>query len=410
MPLKILDIIDKAYIENLIRTKIGEAKTVEYKQELYKDTNDGKEELLADISSFANASGGTIFFGIKEERDETGKKTSKPEIVTPITGDNNPGDIIGKYSQLIQHYISPRLLVDIKAIHGWGENGKDYVLCIQIPKSFRSPHMVHVKDTRQYFFSRNSYGKYPLDVDQIRMAFLTSDSQAERIKRFREDRISQIVADETPVLLSSPQRLILHLIPIPSFFNNEQIDLSDTSLVSRLFVPFRGSASACHHNIDGFVVYYGSSNKAFTYSQVYFNGAIEAACSLDQIIRSAKCSGIFIENIVKGAINKYIISYRELNIVPPVLISLSMLGCEGVHICANEEDMIPLEGIIYESRPVDRNIAIFPDVLLEAWDSIELTTLLKPIYDRIWKASGFPRSPSYDKDGKYTSSNAQLRQ
>lgn len=50
--------------------------------------------------------------------------------------------------------------------------GKRFVIVIRIPKSWASPHMITKGSSK--FYSRNSAGKYPLDVFEIRTAFNVS--------------------------------------------------------------------------------------------------------------------------------------------------------------------------------------------------------------------------------------------
>ena len=67
------------------------------------------------------------------------------------------------------------------------------------------------------FYSRNSAGKYPLDVSEIRAAFLMSETTGQRIRSFRTDRLATIIADEMPVKLEKQQRLVFHIMPLASF-------------------------------------------------------------------------------------------------------------------------------------------------------------------------------------------------
>jgi hypothetical protein len=105
------------------------------------------------------------------------------------------------------------------------------------------------------FYSRNSNGKYPLDVDEIRTAVLATESQTERIKSFIQDRIAKIVAQETSVPLCSTQCLVLHVIPLRPFLNDSRLDLSgDPYTTMGAFQPFRCGGRG-HHNLDGFISY-----------------------------------------------------------------------------------------------------------------------------------------------------------
>ncbi|MEW6737390.1 MAG: ATP-binding protein, partial [Acidobacteriota bacterium] len=57
---KPFDQIDKEAIEELIANGVAESKTLDYKEKLPSGNNEGRREFLADISAFANASGGDI--------------------------------------------------------------------------------------------------------------------------------------------------------------------------------------------------------------------------------------------------------------------------------------------------------------------------------------------------------------
>ena len=217
---KQFDAITKADIDALIAHGVNESKTLEYKRELPGNPDGQKKEFLADVTSFGNALGGDIIFGIRAAVGADGKKSGAPESVQPITG-TTPDEAKLCLEETIRNGIEPRMQVQIREITGWGEDGHDFLILIRIPQSFASPHMVTFKGTSR-FFSRNSAGKYQLDVNEIRTAFLATDSQAERITRFRQDRLDKIVADETPVALSSPHGVVLHVIPIRPFLNNER--------------------------------------------------------------------------------------------------------------------------------------------------------------------------------------------
>jgi len=102
--------ITKADIDFLIDNKISEVKTLEYKEKLPGSQDSDKKEFLADISSFANSSGGDIIYGIKAAVNQDGKKTGEPERVVPIqgiTGDEAKLQI----ENLIRSGIEPRIRV-----------------------------------------------------------------------------------------------------------------------------------------------------------------------------------------------------------------------------------------------------------------------------------------------------------
>jgi predicted HTH transcriptional regulator len=54
-------------VQDLVAARVPEGRRIEYKQKLPGRNDADKREFLADISAFANSSGGDLLFGIKEE-------------------------------------------------------------------------------------------------------------------------------------------------------------------------------------------------------------------------------------------------------------------------------------------------------------------------------------------------------
>ncbi len=187
---KEFDAINENDINFLIDNQVPESKTIEYKQELPGNADKDKKEFLADVSSFANASGGDILYGISEQRDSDGKTTGIPEAANGLEN-INVDEQIRRFDSILRCAIAPRIPVQIKAIDGF-TNGS--IILIRIPKSWNSPHMITFKGGSR-FYARNNAGKYPLDVDELRAAFIASDSLAEKMRAFRSDRIAKIIAD-----------------------------------------------------------------------------------------------------------------------------------------------------------------------------------------------------------------------
>ncbi len=67
--------INESDLQHLIDEEIIELKTLEYKEKLPNNTDSDKKKFLATISSFANANGGDVVFGIIEKL--TTKQISK---------------------------------------------------------------------------------------------------------------------------------------------------------------------------------------------------------------------------------------------------------------------------------------------------------------------------------------------
>src|SRR5436190_1255533 len=122
---------------NLIDNGVGEGRTIEYKKELPLATDSDKKEFLYDTSSFANASGGDLIFGISQDNG-----TGLPDKMEGIDV-QNPDEMILKLESLIRDGIAPRISgIQIKTYSL--DNSKNIVL-IRVPKSWNSPHQVIFK-------------------------------------------------------------------------------------------------------------------------------------------------------------------------------------------------------------------------------------------------------------------------
>lgn len=64
---KSFDQIEKSDISALITNEVRENRMLDYKEKLPGSSDSEKTEFLADVSSFANAAGGYILYGVREK-------------------------------------------------------------------------------------------------------------------------------------------------------------------------------------------------------------------------------------------------------------------------------------------------------------------------------------------------------
>jgi Divergent AAA domain. len=164
---KRFDQIDKKDIEDLILNEVPEGRNLDYKQDLLLGKDEDKKEFLADVSSFANAAGGDLIYGISEKRED-GKATGIPESPDGLSINGQPinaEEEIKKMEYLIRDGIEPRInSYQIKPIEGFQ---KGPIILLRIAKSWMPPHMVTLKGS-QRFFARKARIRYPLDMIEIR--------------------------------------------------------------------------------------------------------------------------------------------------------------------------------------------------------------------------------------------------
>ena len=162
-PLKDIKLAD---LQELIVERVQEGKDIEYKKEMYlldhpdpKSQNHQKEELLKDVSSFANTIGGHLIIGMAEDN----------KIPTDIPG----LDIAerkrqeGRLHQIIARGLYPRISYDIFPVD---VDAAKYALVIRVAQSFDSPHRVVYPNPFGQFYYRTSTGAQQMDTSELRRA------------------------------------------------------------------------------------------------------------------------------------------------------------------------------------------------------------------------------------------------
>lgn len=403
---KQLDEIRKADIDVLVSGKIAERRTLDYKEILPGNSDDEKREFLYDVSSFANASGGDLVFGVRDQKNAAGKATGIPEAADGIAVANAASEI-ARLENIIQSGIAPRIPgIGFREVAGFTSG---IVLVVRIPKSWAAPHMVTFKGATR-FYSRNSTGKYPLDVFELRSAFALAESLPERLARFRDGRLARIVANETPILSTSGSKIVLHSVPLQALDPNFRLDLSTmSSTLSPLLRPMKpGGGWNWRFNFDGFVNYSANGN----YAQLCRSGAIEGvevtALNMKEWRKFTRYDGPdFIsfaefENEVINATANFLQVQKRLGVLPPIFIMLSLLGVKNFRVTTGPQSFSP--------DAIDRDSLILPDVLVEEFADAaaagnQASTILKPVFDAVAQAAGLAGSFNYDASGNRVQRN-----
>ncbi|MCE2490646.1 MAG: putative DNA binding domain-containing protein, partial [Anaerolineae bacterium] len=247
------DEIDLATLQRLVDDEVPEDRQLEYKRELNLITKEQKREFLADISAFANADGGHLIIGIEE-----GKGGKKGNVVG-ATKTNELDQFLTKIQNLIRDGVEPNVHgLTIKPVEtGSGEAA----IVIFVRQSWSKPHWVSFRG-HKIFYSRNSNGKYALDIEELRQLFTLSETAAERIRDFRAERIGAILEGTTPVVMESGPKLVLHVIPFSAGSTRRQFDLS----VLPNFLT-----NSLSHNFEG--LFEGTDKEYF--HQIFRDGSFE---------------------------------------------------------------------------------------------------------------------------------------
>jgi hypothetical protein len=382
--------IKEVDLQGLIDAGIPELKTLDYKQTLPGTADEERREFLADVSSFANAAGGHLIYGMRADAG----------IPVELIGVTEGGDsTISRLEGSARDGIDPRIV----GIHSTAVKlgNSRTAIVMRIPKSYSSPHMVKFKNASR-FYSRASNGKYQLDVREIKAAFLNSETTAERIRDFQLERVSRIRARDLGISLCAGPCVVLHIIPLDAFGSPTQYDVtelkSNMSAYQALAPLFRQLPDRCAINFDGLLYHdlrNGGPSKG--YLQLYRSGVIEAVdamiISVGEGFKKGKVfSSLVFEVGLIRAIHKYLAVLKHIGVNPPFAVMVALTDVKGYALVTDRSGF-------FNSGPFDREVLMPREVIIDGYTA-DIPMVLKSVFDQIWNATDSKGSVYY-KDGKW---------
>ncbi len=313
----------------LIQNQVMESRTIEYKMELNSGSDSEKKELLADIASFANSGGGDILYGVKEIG-------GYPAEIMGIDIDDEDSFLL-RMESIIRDGILPRLSTVRTKI--MSIDGSRKLLVVRIRPSPSGPHQVVFKGSSK-FWARSTNGKYEMDVNEIRDAFLYSDRVSRYVRQIHEEFILKCRGNKVSFLVENCPQAVISIIP--SSFINSMGGL-ETSMANAV-PPVRTLGYSSLQTIEGSILYSSSNHQegavsSFTIS--YRKGGVSAMWPIGRI--GANFNGIekrviwmdaFEDGLVEIFDNaKNFLSKNEID--GPYYLGVSIIKCEGFSISFN---------------------------------------------------------------------------
>jgi hypothetical protein len=382
-----LDKITETDVRRLITAGAAESLYIDYKQATYGGKEADHAELLADVSSFANAAGGDLVIGVAE----TG---GVPSAIVPFTG--NADDERRRLEDIARTGLEPRVRnLQTRAIP-LAAGGA--VIVVRVPRSYAPPHRVIYKN-RSRFWARASSGKYEPNVEELRHIFTEASRIAERITAFRTDRIVRIAAGETPVPLGPGGKVAIHVVPVPAFADGRLLDVV-SAVAAGTHVPLpldgMGAGNRPGINIDGFLNYTDRpAGGRQSYAQFFRSGVIEGVGNLSK--RDADGNPYFVAaeftNKVVIALRQYLSVLEAFDAGLPVYAFLSL--CD-VGQCYYRYS--PDGAGWSDTGPLNREILALPEVHIDNFRT-DVPALMRPVFNVLWNAFGFQQCEMYDGQG-----------
>lgn len=276
----------------------------------------GKNEFRNDVCSFANADGGNLIFGISE-------KNGIASSIVPILIKNIDSFELDLRNILLS--IQPST-PNVEFNFITADDG--YVVVVHIEKGFFKPYMIVENQTTFRFFIRHGNRKDAMSYSEISNSFLHSASLSEEIKRFRAERLSELLEDNTGMFG------VIQIIPA-SFTNPaDSISMFDFGKSGKLPLPVQLSnhiRGKMLPNVDG--VWFPSEDglRDFELLRIFNNGIVELKYNLntrsygdEEYLVSLEFFNA-IEEIIEGTSE----IYKALERHSTMYVCTSIIGCKG---------------------------------------------------------------------------------
>ncbi len=381
------DDVTETDLQELLDGEVQEGIRIEYKRDAYGRSDKDKREAMKDVSAFLNLHGGHLIIGIEEAE----------RIAKTILGLSSAEaeKEIEWLTNLINTGIEPRINVPIRSIPL--KNG-NYVVVLRIPASWNPPHRVKTGGWNK-FWIRNSNGVHEASMQELRDLFTLSSGFLERVRNFRESRIEIIESrvGRNPFVTSHGQ-LFLHIVPFSAFSSINYVNLEKAFELSTEFMPIGTTDRSPGYNFEGFInkgfINNRISREHLGYTQIFREGILEATkgyiFQTHPDTKKKVIPGRVFEKQILNAISRYINGLKQLDVLPPLVVAITIRGVQGVNYKLGE----------YDENIIDRPILDLPECILEEYGAYEdYDKKVKPAFDALWNAAGFPEAKSFDENG-----------
>jgi len=397
---KPLNEITEGDLQRLVQEGVPENRQLEYKRDLPGTGTEEKKEFVRDVVSFANSAGGHIIFGIVASN-------GIPTQLAPISEEKIDGAKL-RLDSIIRTSIEPTIqglkIDSVKLTSGC-------TLIIEIPRGLFGLHMIK---NRRAFVARTSAGKFDLDVNEIRSAFVGAEAAVQRLGEFRADRTAKILNGNALWPRCGNRVGLIHLLPLASFASGYRCEIDKIpEAVKPILYPMgrRPWSYTPTFTFEGYENQMGRREERgglLGYSHLFRNGAIEnvTAGFLDQS-PVTEPRGVqddiqlyWLEIQIMDCAERMLKIMEILEVPGPYYLLVALLNVRGLRVTSADSERI-IHRVI---QTIEQENLILPEVLLENAD-VSIEGEMRSTFDMIWNAGGWQRSFSYDENGVHKNVN-----
>jgi hypothetical protein len=249
------------------------------------------------------------------------------------------------------------------------------------------------------FYGRTSAGAYELSVDELRVAFTNAASAFDRVRALRAARLAAIETGDTPVALAKGLgTIVLHAVPLSAFSAPNQVDVNKAYGLQGTLRPISSMGMTPRINFEGFINVRGRE-ECFGYTQIFRNGVIEATKVGAYMMRDDLkiIPSLDFDRHLLEVIPLYMDAIKSLEISPPVVILISLLGVRGCALGVSQEQFLMDDVVSFQKDRLELPEIIVDDFATE----VDYQRAIRPAFDALWNAAGFSRSRHFGENGAW---------
>lgn len=364
--------VSRADLEALIANEVAERRTLEFKRDLPANSESARKEFLADVTSFANAQGGDLLFGIDAPKG----------VARRITGLSveDPDKEVLRWEDVLLAGVEPRLPgIRLRWID-CGESGG--VLLIRVPGSTVAPHRVIFARSNR-FYGRKSNGKYEMDTQELRDAFTASEALPKRLRALHLEAVDAAVRRDLPIGLGDDPTAIVSLIPTTIFREARNLDITPEYALA----PHKPSGHMdALRMIEGVLMHSnpGEQGAVRSYAVTHRSGRTDMVWTIGRIVDELRKTEVklvwpkrFEDGLLDAAISGAA-KLRQHDVEGPWLVMATLIGIKDYQLIISND---------YWSEPAWRAQVTLPPLLTEQMHRAVLLPLLRSF----WLAFGIER-------------------
>jgi hypothetical protein len=377
-------------LQRLVDDQVQERDSIEYKRDMYGNSDDDKREMLKDITSMANHRGGYIVIGI--DADAEG-------IPTKVVGTEADSHVERIRSSCLNNIDKRIVGLDIEDI---SLNNSKVAIIISIPESINAPHMVTYKGLNQ-FWKRHGRQKERMTVQEIGEAFDKRLSNLNRLDRFlllRKTEILENIGEKTFMVISSSPAVLLD----EAILSVHDQHLRGLILNTPRVAGYMGAISCGQPyptinglRADNSTPYYHTNPSLTEYIEVFTNGFIEYGNLFEEPDGQSRkyfagvADAASIVNFT-GFIQEVYGRYLPLR---PLVVNFTIYNAKDMYLAASRGDSDKDRLVRWQKQHLELGKFYIDNI------SEERKSLTKAICDRLYQAFNREKCNQFDDAGTF---------